>query len=147
MTEPNRSQHVLRAFLLGGLVAAAAGAAQAQSLSTNSAEFNAGWGRTPGSENHMVDYLTRDANGNRVIIDGLILSGEDQSVYARSGGFGVASSYAGVGAVGGASAIGNNLTVITQGNNNTVIIDSTQINNGDVIANSNTSGGGQTNGD
>ena len=146
MTVPNRSQRTSRAVLLAGLAALAAGAAQAQSLSTNSAEFHAGWGRTPGSENHMVDYITRDANGNRVIIDGLILSGEDQSVYARAGGFGVASSYAGVGAIGGASAIGNNLTVITQGNNNTVIIDSTQINNGDVIANSNTSGGG-TDGD
>lgn len=141
MTVPNRSKRASRLLLLAASAALAAGAAEAQSLSTNSAEFNAGWGRTPGSENHMVDYITRDANGNRVIIDGLILAGEDQSVYSRAGGFGVASSYAGVGAIGGASAIGNNLTVITQGNNNTVIIDSTQINNGDVIANSNTSGG------
>lgn len=146
MTEPNRSQRILRASLLGGLVALAAGAVQAQSLTTNSAEFNAGWGRYSSQENQIVDYVTRDANGNRVIIDGLIMSGEDQSTFSRSGAFG--SAYSGVGSVGGgASAIGNNLTVITQGSNNTVIIDSTQINNGDVIANSRPSGGVQPDGD
>ena len=42
--------------------------AQAQSMSTNSADFNAGYGRRAGSENHAVNVSTRDANGNRVII-------------------------------------------------------------------------------
>ena len=41
----------------------------------------------------------------------------------------------GFGQLGGATAIGNNLNVTVQGNWNTVIIDSTQINNGDVTAN------------
>jgi holdfast attachment protein HfaA len=36
--------------------------------------------------------------------------------------------------IGASSAIGNQLNVITQGNYNTVIIDSTQINNGDISA-------------
>jgi holdfast attachment protein HfaA len=50
--------------------------------------------------------------------------------------------FAGVGSVGGgASAIGNNLVVVTQGYNNTVIIDSTQINNGNVSATSNLNAG------
>jgi holdfast attachment protein HfaA len=35
-----------------------------------------------------------------------------------------------------AQAIGNQLNVITQGNYNTVIVDSTQINNGDISADS-----------
>ena len=34
--------------------------AQAQSLDTNSAAFNAGYGRVAGSENHVVEYSTRD---------------------------------------------------------------------------------------
>ena len=33
--------------------------------------------------------------------------------------------------IGTGTAVGNQLNVITNGNNNTVIIDSTQINNGD----------------
>jgi holdfast attachment protein HfaA len=33
--------------------------------------------------------------------------------------------------LGSGTAIGNQLNVVTNGNNNTVIIDSTQINNGD----------------
>lgn len=121
--------------------AACAGAAQAQQMSTNSADFNAGWGRYAGSENRPVDVSTRDANGNRVIVDGLILTGEDQSSFSRS--WGSADAYAGVGASsGGASAIGNNLVVVTQGNYNTVIVNSTQVNNGDVIAGTQMTSGG-----
>lgn len=118
-----------------------AGAAQAQQMTTNSADFNAGWGRYAGSENHLVDVSTRDANGNRVIVDGLILTGEDQSSFSRS--WGSADAYAGVGASsGGASAIGNNLVVVTQGNYNTVIVNSTQVNNGDVSAGTQMTSGG-----
>ncbi|MAK82770.1 holdfast anchoring protein HfaA [Phenylobacterium sp.] len=117
------------------------GAAQAQQMTTNSADFNAGWGRYAGSENQPVDVSTRDANGNRVIVDGLILTGEDQSSFSRS--WGSADAYAGVGASsGGASAIGNNLVVVTQGNYNTVIVNSTQVNNGAVSAGTQMTSGG-----
>ena len=120
---------------------AGSGAAQAQQMTTNSADFNAGWGRYAGSENHPVDVSTRDANGNRVIVDGLILTGEDQSSFSRS--WGSADAYAGVGASsGGASAIGNNLVVVTQGNYNTVIVNSTQVNNGNVSAGTQMTSGG-----
>jgi holdfast attachment protein HfaA len=108
-----------------------AGSAAAQNMSTNAASFNAGWNRNPGDENRAVDPNTRDANGNRVIINGQIMSGSDQSAFS----FGAASAFAGAGA-GGATAIGNSLSVITQGDNNVVIVDSTQTNSGDVIANS-----------
>jgi holdfast attachment protein HfaA len=112
-----------------------AGAAHAQSMSTNSASFNAGWGRNPGDENRAVDPNTRDANGNRVIINGVMQSGADQSFFAQ----GAASAFAGAGAgAGGATAIGNNLTVITQGNYNVVVVDSTQTNSGDVTATTST---------
>jgi holdfast attachment protein HfaA len=135
--------NALRPTPLAGLVAALAcaigGAAQAQTMSTNSAEFNGGYGRYNGQENRPVDVSTRDANGNRVIIDGLILEGEDQSSFARASG--AADAFAGAGAVGGVSAIGNNLTVVTQGNYNTVIVSSQQTNNGVVTANSNLNGG------
>jgi len=116
-----------------------AGGAGAQTMATNSASYNAGYGRVAGQENQPVDVSTRDANGNRVIVDGLILTGEDQSSFSRA--WGAADAYAGVGAVGGSSAIGNNLVVITQGNNNTVIVDSTQINNGSVTATTNLNSG------
>ncbi|WP_331536344.1 holdfast anchoring protein HfaA [Phenylobacterium sp.] len=120
--------------------ACAAGQAHAQSMSSNSAEYNAGYGRIAGQENRPVDVTTRDANGNRVIVDGLILSGEDQSSFSRAGG--AADAFAGVGASGGAaSAVGNNLVVVTQGSNNTVIVNSTQTNNGAVSANTNLNAG------
>lgn len=116
------------------------GVAAAQSMSTNSASFNAGYGRSSGQENRMVEYSTRDANGNRVIVDGVMLTGSDQSVFSSSRSSGSLDAYSGVGGVGGyagSTAIGNNLTVITQGNNNTVIVNSSQVNNGNVTAGSN----------
>lgn len=129
----------------GGLALLAAGLAQpayAQYIGSNAAEYNAGYGRTPGQENRITDYGTRDLNGNRVIVDGMILSGEDQSVFA-SASAGVSSSVSGVGSMGGGStAIGNNLVVVTQGNYNTVIVTSNQVNNGDVTAGTTVTGGG-----
>lgn len=131
---------IARNLCLGAAAAlVAAGAADAQSMSANSASYNAGYGRVAGQENRPVDVSTRDANGNRVIVDGLILTGEDQSSFSRA--WGAADAYAGVGAVGGASAIGNNLVVVTQGSNNTVIVNSTQTNNGNVTATTNLNSG------
>ncbi len=130
--------------LMAGVAAAAlasfAGQAGAQSMFANSAEYNAGYGRAAGQENWPVNVTTRDANGNRVIVDGLILLGEDQSSFSRASG--AADAFAGVGAVGGgASAIGNNLVVVTQGSNNTVIVRSNQTNTGAVTATSNLNAG------
>lgn len=126
------------AALLTGLTLA--GAAQAQQMSTNSASMNAGYGRVSGQENRIVDYSTRDANGNRLIVDGIIETGSDQSTFSRLSG-GVFATGSGVGG-GSSSAIGNNLVVVTQGNWNTVIINSNQTNNGNVTANSNGGVGG-----
>jgi holdfast attachment protein HfaA len=121
------------AILSAAALAASASAASAQ-MSTNSASFNAGWGRVAGQENFGATAGTRDANHNRVIIDGVIQTGSDQSSFIRSD-FGGSDTHGSGAGFGGATAIGNNLTVVTQGSWNTVIVDSTQINNGDVTAN------------
>lgn len=134
---PKRSLSVAAALL----ALAASGAAQAQS--NNGSSLNAGYGRaSTASGNYGVSAGTRDANGNRVIIDGIIQGGLDQSSISRTsaGAMGTGAGF------GGATAIGNNLTVITQGSWNTVIVNSTQINNGDVTANSTSSGVGNNDG-
>ena len=126
-----------RIALVVAAFAGLAGAAAAQTMDANSASYNAGYGRVAGQENHPVDVVTRDANGNRVIVDGIIQTGADQSVFASSGAGGAFDTFAGVGSVGsGSTAIGNNLVVITQGNYNTVIVDSQQTNTGNVSAHS-----------
>ena len=142
----NKKTRVARAVVALGVSALGAwSVAAAQTMTTNSASFNAGYGRSAGQENRMVEYSTRDANGNRVIVDGVMLTGSDQSVFSSSRSSGSLDAYSGVGAVGGyagSTAIGNNLTVITQGNNNTVIVNSNQVNNGNVSAGSNVVKGG-----
>jgi holdfast attachment protein HfaA len=106
----------------------------AQAQSNGSASFNAGYGRaTTADGNAGVSAGTRDANGNRIVIDGIIQGGLDQSSISRTSMSGVADSSSGAG-FGGSTAIGNNLTVITQGSWNTVIINSTQTNTGTVTA-------------
>ena len=117
-----------------------AGAAAAQTLEANVSSYNAGWGRVPGQDNQPVSAGTRDANGNRVIIDGIMQTGVDQSSFSRADGGSWGSS--GVGSQSGSStAIGNNLVVITQGSWNTVIVDSHQTNNGNISADTSLNGG------
>ncbi|WKL56978.1 holdfast anchoring protein HfaA [Asticcacaulis sp. ZE23SCel15] len=123
---------------LGLAVAAMSGTVQAQSMSSTSSSFETGYGRARGSEERAIDPSTRDASGNRVIVDGVIVTGADNSVYAYGRASGAADAYSGAGAIGGASAIGNNLSVVVSGNYNTVMINSTQINNGNVTANAGT---------
>jgi holdfast attachment protein HfaA len=122
-----------------GLLACAS-VAGAQQMSTNSASFNAGYGRVSGQENRGVEYGTRDSSGNRLIVDGLIQSGETQSNFSQISG-GVFASGSGVGSGGSSTAIGNNLVVITQGSWNTVIVTSVQTNTGDITAGTTTNGG------
>lgn len=118
-------------------VLAVNGAASAQTMNANAASYNAGWGRTAGQENQAVNPDTRDANGNRVVIDGVIMTSSNQNLFSG----GAASASAGA-SVGGATAIGNSLSVVTQGNYNVVVVDSRQINNGAVTATSTSSGAG-----
>jgi len=129
-----------------GLALALVSAAAAQAQSNNSASLNAGYGRgSTASGNWGVQAGTRDANGNRVIIDGIIQGGLDQSTISRTSMSGVADSSSGAG-FGGSTAIGNNLTVITQGSWNTVIVNSTQTNTGTVTAGTTNTGVGDSDG-
>lgn len=104
--------------------------AQAQSAS-NSGQFNIPYGKSYNDFNQPFDARTRDANGNRTIINGRMFLGQQSNLsLGIGGGFFGGNASSGVGSFGGAGAIGNQLNVVTLGSWNTVIIDSTQINNG-----------------
>lgn len=116
----------------------AASAATAQSTgSAGAAQFQAGYGASRYTTAQASSGSTRDANGSRLIVNGIIQSGA--SSYSSSSA-GVSSGYAGAGssnsgtAIGGATAIGNSLNVVVQGNRNTVIVNSTQNNTGNITA-------------
>ena len=123
------------AVFAGALVlAACASAAQAQSSSSTLSQFRQGYSGGLSGFEGAVNVSLRDANGNLVITDGVTQVGSDQSVFAKTGSSGASDAFAGAGAVGGASAIGNNLSVSVSGNYNTVVVNSTQTNNGNVSA-------------
>jgi len=116
------------------LLASAAISAQAaaQDPGDNAAGWNTPWGGAPGGDNRAFNPSTRDSNGNRVIVNGRLSTAAEASTLPwTQGGQASASGF------GSAYAVGNQLNVITQGDWNTVIIDSTQINNGDVTAQAN----------
>ena len=106
--------------------------------SAGAASFQAGYGNARYAVTQPSTGSTRDANGNRLIVDGIIQSGASSYSSASSG---ASSSYAGAGSsgnggttIGGATAIGNNLNVVVQGNHNTVIVNSRQTNTGNISA-------------
>ena len=135
----NGKRALVFVLALSGLAMAAG--ANAQTMTANSGSYNAGYGRTSDEENQPVNPQMRDANGNLVVVDGVIEAGSDSSVFSNAGASGVFDTVAGVGASGGASAVGNNLVVVTEGNNNTVIVNSKQTNSGNISASSSLSGG------
>ncbi|WP_298696869.1 holdfast anchoring protein HfaA [Brevundimonas sp.] len=106
--------------------------------SSGAGAFQVGYGGSRYTTARQATGSTRDANGNRLVIDGIIQTGA--SSYSSASG-GVASAYSGAGGsgngqtqIGGATAIGNSLNVVVQGNNNTVIVNSNQTNTGNVTA-------------
>jgi holdfast attachment protein HfaA len=130
----HRSLYALPFALVCGALLATTAAAQ--SMTANSADYNGGYGRASGQENHAIEFGgARDANGNRTIIDGIIQTGA-ATVQARASATAAAMAdvSGGVGGSGSATAVGNSLTVITQGNNNTVIVNSRQTNSGNISA-------------
>jgi holdfast attachment protein HfaA len=105
--------------------------AQTTPAGQTSSEFERPFGFGFGDESTPFDAGTRDGSGNRVIVDGRIVTGSDLSTLSTASGSASAwsQSSAGAGFASG-TAIGNQLNVITQGSWNTVIVNSTQINNG-----------------
>lgn len=100
------------------------------SSSTGLAQFQNGYGGARQSVNSAQTGSTRDQNGNRLIVDGIIQP--NASSYSRQSGVSQQGSGAAYGS--GATAIGNNLNVVVQGNHNTVIVNSRQTNSGNVTA-------------
>ena len=123
------------AFAAGLAVVAALPAAAQSTGSGGAARFQQGYGGARSAAAAPTTGSTRDANGNRLIVNGIIQSGA--SSYSSSSA-GVSSGYAGAAngrtTIGGATAIGNNLNVVVQGNRNTVIVNSTQTNTGNITA-------------
>ncbi|WP_417488332.1 holdfast anchoring protein HfaA [Maricaulis sp.] len=126
-------------------LAALSAAAQAQQVQTT-----AGWEQPYGGSTAQASQpwsgattsagaAARSSAGNRVIIDGIIQTGV--GVSTQTGLFGSG----GVGA--NASAIGNQLNVNVSGQWNTVIVNSTQINNGDINASATAQGNVSTDND
>ena len=127
----------IRNFTALGALIAVTGSAAAQptdfsrSNFSNSATYNAGVGITPGGENRLTNLSTRDDNGNRIIVNGVMSRGNvsrQEDLERRAGNAGANTRAV-------ATSIGNSLNVTVEGSWNTVIIDSTQINNGDQQAN------------
>ncbi|RZJ88813.1 MAG: holdfast attachment protein HfaA [Brevundimonas sp.] len=113
-----------------------AGAYAQSAGSTGMGNLQAGYGASRYTTSRPQTGSTRDVNGNRLIVNGIIQSGA--SAYSSASG-GVSSAYGGVGGgsgttIGGSTAIGNSLNVVVQGNHNTVIVNSSQVNNGNVTA-------------
>lgn len=124
--------------LVGAALLLTPSVAAAQSAgSAGMGAYQAGYGGSRYTTARPQTGSTRDQNGNRLIVNGIIQAGA--SSYS-SGSGGVSSSFSGVGggnggtAIGGSTAIGNSLNVVVQGNHNTVIVNSTQTNNGNVTA-------------
>ncbi|MGH6870216.1 MAG: holdfast anchoring protein HfaA [Rhizomicrobium sp.] len=128
-------------------LAALAGAAQAADYS-NSSSYNQGYGMAAGEENAPVNASLRDANGNLTVVNGQFTSSQmsQQSgvqQMATISGMSSQGTFTNSVASGGgmstatATAIGNQLNVVTVGSNNTVVVNSNQVNNGNQTANSN----------
>lgn len=113
---------------LVSLILAAAGPASAGGLTP--AGLSAGYGRQTGDENRAVAASTRDANGNRVIVNGLLA---DPS--GLSGGLvgGLGDGGSSLGQV-SAQAVANQINVMAQGSWNTIVVNATQTNTGAVTA-------------
>jgi holdfast attachment protein HfaA len=115
--------------LAGALVALATPAAGDDFDNGGNANQHFGFGF--GQEEQPFDPGTRDANGNRVIINGRIM--DDASTLPGGLQFG-GDGFGNGGWQGSSAAIGNQLNVVTNGNNNIVIIENEQINTGDQTA-------------
>ena len=123
-----------RLTCIGGLATIAGGSLIAGMLPANAqaassvAEFERPYGFGYGEESAPYAANSRDRLSNRVVINGLIEGGSGLGTGLYTG-WGQTEGAAGM--LGSGTAVGNQLNVITNGSNNTIIIDSTQINNGD----------------
>jgi len=144
--------HKSRQFALATFACAmlASGLASGQTMSAS--DYNNPYGMSQAQENQPVNPSLRDANGNLNVINGQFTSSamsqqsgvQSMSVLGSAAlGSGTMSTGAGFGGattMGTANAIGNSLNVVTVGNNNTVVVNSQQTNNGNQTATVNVNG-------
>lgn len=124
------------------LALAGAGAGLAQSASSSASAYTRGYNNGYSGMSTPVNASVRDANGNLTIVDGVIQTGSDNSVFGKLSTSGALDQFSGAGgttvstgtATGSATAIGNNLVVVTSGSYNTVIVNANQTNTGTVTA-------------
>jgi holdfast attachment protein HfaA len=122
-----------RTYILSGAALAIAVTSATAQEAGYLAEFERPYGWAYGSEDRPFDADTRDSTGNRVIINGLIQGGSSLATGLHTGWGqtdGVNGQLGSGSSSGFGSAVGNQLNVVTNGSNNTIIIDNTQINNG-----------------
>ncbi|PTT11186.1 MULTISPECIES: holdfast anchoring protein HfaA [unclassified Caulobacter] len=126
--------------LITGLASSLSGLAMAQTAPSSLSAVEAGYGGARSIETTRFSPSTRDANGNRVVLNGVIQQGSANSSLTLGGptAFGAGADFFSAGAAGNASAsataAGNLLTVTVTGSGNTLIIDNQQTNSGTVKA-------------
>lgn len=130
-------QHCTTAVIATALALLVMGVSQARAQDPSGVDqYDHPYGTDYGIYNRPIDPDTRDANGNRVIVDGQIVNSSSHTSTSGVGGSSLSGEWANWSSGSSnfnvsASAIGNSLNVVTTGSNNIVIVDSTQINNGD----------------
>lgn len=144
--------YTARTLSLAGLAAALVLQSAAAGDFSSAASYNSPYGLQADAENQTVNPSLRDANGNLTVVNGQFTSSAfsqqtgvqamgtisgSQLATLGTGSSGVGSSGT---TIAGASAIGNSLNVVTVGNNNTVVVNSTQTNNGNQTATVNLNG-------
>ncbi len=141
---PFNTRPLLFASLAALVAIALAGTVHAADYSS-AASYNSPYGLSADAENQTINPSLRDANGNLSVINGQFTSSTvSQQTGVQSmgtiSGSSLASLGTGTSGVGsgsttaGATAIGNSLNVVTVGNNNTIVVNSTQTNNGNQSA-------------
>ena len=126
----------LTAFSLVALPAAAQTAAYgaatrtaALSLGSSTAGYEDGYDGARSEVSNTFNPSTRDANNNRVIVNGLIQTGSTYTSGAANYSSGAS-----------AQAVGNLVNVQVSGSWNTVVLNSTQVNNAPVTASNTVNG-------
>ena len=139
----------MKLFTLIAALSLTATVANAQSLSgsglaASSKGLDGGFGNARSMVSGTINPSTRDANNNRIVQDGLIQTGQGGSqFFPNSLMGGAANAQSGVGSITN-YAVGNLINVQVTGSWNTVVLNSTQINNGAVTAITSINGNQQT---
>jgi holdfast attachment protein HfaA len=106
------------------------GAQPASASPMGGVDLKAGYGRRAGDENRPVRIPGPDAQGNRIILNGLLAS-ESGLGGGLFGGAGDAHDLQG-GLGARAPAVANQINVVAQGSGNTIIIEALQYNRGNI---------------